>query len=150
MKVILLETVPSVGKAGEVKDVSDGYGRNYLIPRKLAVKAQVQDVKALEAQIKAKAKLEAQLEAEAQKLGELIDGTEITINARVGQNDRLYGSVTAADIAEELEKVLETTIDKRKVELENPIRELGNFEVTVKLGKEILPKVKVTITEEEK
>jgi len=150
MKVIFLETVPNVGKAGEVKDVSDGYGRNYLIPRKLAVKAQIKDVKALEAQIKAKAKLEAQVEAEAQKLGELIDGTEITINARIGQNDRLYGSVTAADIAAELEKAIKTTVDKRKVELENPIRELGSYEVTVKLSKDIVPKVKVTITEEEK
>jgi large subunit ribosomal protein L9 len=146
MKVIFLQDVPQVAQAGQVKEVADGYARNYLIPRKLAALARPQAVSQLE--IKAR-KIEAHLTAELQELAGQLEGKEVSLKAKAGAKEKLYGSITSADIAAELKKVTGLEIDKRKIELEEPIRQLGSYEVAIKLGKDIMPTIRVTVTEEE-
>ena len=149
MKVIFMEDVPNVGKAGQIKDVADGYGKNYLLPHKLAMPARTGDIKNVEAQIKARARVAAKTEAEMKALAGELEGKEITIKAKVGQQDRLYGSITSADIAAGLESSLKAVVDKRKIELAEPIRTVGSYEVPIKLGKDIATKIKVTVVAEE-
>jgi large subunit ribosomal protein L9 len=149
MKVMFLQDVPNVARAGEMKEVADGYARNYLIPRKLAAQADPKMMNAIEAQVRARARQAAQNEAEMMELASQLDGKEIVITARVGANERLYGSITAGDIIAELEKSFGVIVDKRKIELENPIRELGSHEVPIRLTKDIVPNITVTVTGEE-
>jgi large subunit ribosomal protein L9 len=149
MKVVFIEDVPHVARAGEIKNVADGYARNFLIPRKLAILANPQVLANIDTQLKARARHEAQTEAEIIELASQVDGREIVLKAKVGQKDRLYGSITPADIVTELETTTGFLIDKRKIELDNPIRQLGSYEVPVRLGKDVVPKIKVTVIEEE-
>ncbi len=147
MKVIFLDDVPRVAKAGEVKEVADGYGRNFLIPRKLALLASPEAIKAAEAQVKKIARSQAQTEAELLELASQLDGREIFLEARTGGKDRLYGSITTADIAVELESSIGLVVDKRKIDLEEPIRQVGSYEINIRLAKDIVPKIKVTVGE---
>ena len=149
MKVVFMEDVPNVGKAGQIKDVADGYGKNFLIPRKLAMPARPNDIKAVELQIKARARVAAKTEAEMKALAGELQGKEIIIKAKVGQQERLYGSITSADISAGLESTLHAVVDKRKIELSEPIRQTGSYEVSIKLGKDIATKIKVTVVAEE-
>ena len=149
MKVIFLEDVSNVGKAGQIKEVADGYGKNFLIPHKLAMPAGPQDIKAVEAQIKARARIAAKTEIEMKALAAELEEKEIIIKARVGQQERLYGSITSADITASLESTLGAVVDKRKIELTGPIRQVGSYEVPIKLGKDIVTKIKVTVVAEE-
>ena len=146
MKVVFLKDVPRVAKAGEIKEVASGYGRNFLIPRELAMLANPQAISLAEAQRRVKARQQAESEAELVELARELEGKEITLEARVGAQEHLYGSITNADIAAELESSAGLVVDKRKIELAEPIRELGNYEVAVRLAKEIVPKIKVTVT----
>ena len=130
-----------------MKDVTDGYARNYLIPRKLAVFATQGTLNAMAAKMEARARSNAQVEADMAKLGETLGGQEIIIEAKSGGKERLYGSVTAADIAAELEKVTGFEVDKRKIKLSENIHQLGTYDVEVRLGKDIAPVIKVTVTE---
>jgi len=141
--------VPNVARAGEMKEVADGYGRNFLIPRKLAAQADPKMMSAIEAQVRTRARHTAQNEAEMKELASQLDGKEIIITARVGANDRLYGSITTGDIITELEKSHGVIVDKRKIEIENSIRELGSHEVPIRLTKDIVPNITVTVTSEE-
>ena len=149
MKVIFMEDVPNVGQAGQIKDVADGYGNNYLIPHKLAVQAKAGDIKNVEAQIKARARVAANTEAEMKALATELENKEIILKAKVGQQDRLYGSITSADVSAGLESSLKVIVDKKKIELAEPIRHLGTYDVNIKLGKDITTKIKVTIAAEE-
>ena len=146
MKVIFLQDVPNVAQAGQVKEVADGYARNYLLPRKLATLAQPQAVSQIETRAK---KVEVRLTAELTELASQLEGKEVSLKAKAGAKDKLYGSITSADIAAELQNVTGLEIDKRKIELEEPIRHLGSYEITIKLGQDIAPKISVTVTEEE-
>jgi large subunit ribosomal protein L9 len=145
MRVVFLQDVPRVAKAGEIKEVADGYARNFLIPKKLALLAGPQAISQLETMERPKAKEDAELMALAQQ----IEGKEVNIKAKAGAKDRLYGSITSADIAAELSNSTGLVIDKRKIELGEPIRQLGNYEVAIKLAKDIAPRVRVSVTEEE-
>ena len=109
MRVTFLEDVPNVATVGETKEIADGYGRNYLIPRKLAVLANSAASSIVEARLKKKAQREAQLETEMLKLAKQVDGSEIVLKARTGAKERLYGSITSADIADELSKSLKVS-----------------------------------------
>jgi large subunit ribosomal protein L9 len=149
MKVVFLQDVERVARAGEIKDVADGYGRNYLIPQKLAVPANARSMAAVETQIKARAKLVAKTESEVIELASQLDGKEVTLKAKSGVNDRLYGSITAADVAAEIESALGMVIDRKKVEIDSPIRQLGSYEVTVRLSHDIAPKVTLTVASED-
>jgi large subunit ribosomal protein L9 len=145
MRVVFLQDVPRVAKAGEIKEVANGYARNFLIPRKLALLANPQAISQLETRERPKTTEDTELTALAQQ----IEGKEVNIKAKAGAKDRLYGSITSADIAAELSKSTGLVIDKRKIELEEPIRHLGSYEVAIRLAKDIVPKIRVSVTEEE-
>jgi len=147
MKVIFLQDVPDVARAGEIKDVADGYGRNFLIPKELAMMANSSVVSMVEAQLKKGSRAEAQTEDELLELAHQLEGREVFLEGRAGAKDRLYGSITNADIADELQNSVGLVVDKRKIELAEPIRQLGSYEVVVRLAKDIVPKIKVTVAE---
>jgi large subunit ribosomal protein L9 len=148
MRVVFLEDVPNVAETGEIKEVADGYARNFLIPKKLAILAGAQAANIVEVQLKKKARLQAQVEVEMRELAQQLEGREIVLKARAGAKDRLYGSITNVDIAEELSKSAGLDVDKRKIELDEPIREVGSYEIAIRLTKDIIPKIKLTVTEE--
>ena len=149
MKVVFLQDVPKVAKAGEIKEVADGYGRNFLIPQKLALLANSLALSAMETQLKVKAHSQAQGEAELVEMAQELEGKEITLKAKVGAKEHLYGSITSADITAELQNTTGLVVDKRKVELAEPIRQLGSYEVAIRLAKDITPQIKVTVIEKE-
>jgi len=149
MKVVFLDDVSNIARAGDVKEVADGYARNYLIPNKLAALVSPEATSRLEAQLQAKANKQTLLESELTEMAGQLEGKEVILQAKVGTKDRLYGSITSADIAAELEKVTGITIDKRKIELDEPIRELGSFDVAIKLGKDTIPRIRVIVSEKE-
>ena len=147
MKVVFLRDVPNVARAGEIKEVANGYGRNFLIPQKLALLAKSEAINTVETQLKLKAHSQTQTEAGLVEVANQLDGREVILEARSGVKGRLYGSITAADIAAELESITGLAIDKRKIELEESIRQAGSYEVNIRLAKDIVPKIKVTVTE---
>ncbi len=149
MHVVFLEDVPNVAKAGQSKEVADGYGRNYLLPRKLAVLADSKAAVVVEAHLKALAHRRALVDAELREVAGKIEGKEIVLKARAGEKERLYGSITSADIAEALSKSSGYEIDKKKVELAEPVHQLGSYEITIRLGQDIMPKIKLTVVGEE-
>jgi large subunit ribosomal protein L9 len=147
MKLILREDVENLGKGGELVDVKPGYGRNYLLPRGLAVAANPKNVRELEhqkqiAEAKA-AKTKASAEAVAKRLAE----TPITLKRKVGEQEKLYGSVTALDVVEAL-AARGLQLDRRTIDLAEPIKTLGDFEVPVKLHREVVGKAKVKVEAE--
>lgn len=146
MKVIFMQDVSNVAKAGEIKEVADGYGRNFLIPKKLALLAKSP---ASITQFKMKAQSQANTQAELVGLAQQLEGKEIVLKAHAGAKDRLHGSITSADIASELNNATGLVVDKRKIELAEPIRQLGGYEVAIRLAKDIIPKIKVTVAEKE-
>jgi large subunit ribosomal protein L9 len=145
MKVLLNETLKNVGRAGEIKEVKDGYARNYLIPRGLATMATAGTVKQAEARHQAEERREAKNATANQALGQKVAGARVTLRARVGENDRLYGAITATDIATALTAEVGQEIDRRRVELEDPIRRLGEYKVPVRLARDIVPEVTVVV-----
>jgi len=149
MKVVFLKDVPNVARAGEIKEVANGYGRNYLIPKNLALLAKSSAISLTAAQRKIEAQSQVDNMAEIVKLADQLDGIEVTLKARAGAKDRLYGSITSADIAAELEATTGLVVDKRKMELAEAIRQLGSYEVAIRLAKDIVPKIKVTVIEKE-
>jgi len=149
MKVIFLQDVPNVAKVGEIKEVANGYGRNFLIPQKLASLAKPGSTNTVEAQSRVKAKNQAEDQAKLVELANHLDGSEVTLKARVGAKERLYGSITTADIAAELQSSAGLVVDKKKIELAEPIRHLGSYEVAIRLAKDIVPKIRVRVIEEE-
>ena len=142
MKVIFLQDLPNVAQAGDVKEVADGYARNFLIPKRLAMIA-----KPGAANIAARG--QEKIAAELAELANKLEGLEINFKARAGTKDRLYGAITTADIASELSKMTGLTVDKRKIELDKSIHQLGSYEVNIRLAKDIIPKIKVIVTGEE-
>ncbi|MFC4558460.1 50S ribosomal protein L9 [Virgibacillus kekensis] len=148
MKVIFKQDVKGKGKKGEVKNVSDGYARNYLLKNNLAEEATPGNMKVLEAK-KKKQKQEAQEEvAEAERLKEKLEDTTVEIKAKSGEGGRLFGSIPSKQIAEVLKKDHGHKIDKRKIELDNPIRSLGYTKVPVKLHQEVTGIINVHVVEE--
>jgi large subunit ribosomal protein L9 len=149
VKVIFIEDVPRVARVGQTRTVADGYARNYLFPRRLAVLAGSQEAAAIEAQLKKKVKQRDLEDAEMAELAGQIDGIEITIKAKVGENEKLYGSVTSADIAGALSEAAAREIDKKQIELPEPIKQAGSSEVTVRLAHEITAVINVNVVSEE-
>lgn len=136
MKVVFIENVPQVANAGDVKEVKDGYGRNYLIPRRLAVPATASALKQLEQQHQSADRKASKLESEAEGLAQQLEGKTLEITVKSGAQGRLYGSVTNAHVATALEKLAGREVDRRRVELDQPIRRLGSYPVTVRLSNE--------------
>ena len=148
MKVVFMEDVEGSGRIGEVRNVANGYARNFLLPRKLAAPATDHNIRLAQARAEAEAKRQAKLDAEAEALREKLFGQTITITVRAGEQGRLYGSVTTRDIAEALEGILGQPLDHRQVELEEPIRQLGSYEVPLKLSRNVHATVPVNVVAE--
>jgi large subunit ribosomal protein L9 len=148
VKVIFIEDIPHVARAGDAKEVADGYARNYLFPKKLAVLADSHASAILDSQMKRILHQRAEAETEMSALAGKLNGVEFTLKARVGAKERLYGSVTSGDIAAELSSYAGTEIDKRKIELDEPIRQLGSYEVTVRFTHEITAVIKLAVVAE--
>ncbi len=147
MKVIFLNDVKGKGKKGEVKEISDGYARNYLIPKGLAKAATSSNVKEMAAiEHSEQVRKENELKR-AQQLAEKLEKITITIKSKAGENGKLFGAVTSKQIAEALKKE-KVTIDKRKILLDEPIRALGYTHVLVKLHSEVTANIKVNVSEE--
>jgi large subunit ribosomal protein L9 len=149
LKVVLLQDVPRLGKAGEVKEVADGYGRNFLFPKKLAALATRSAIKESEIQLQQQKQKQESLIAELAKLAQQIEGCTICFKAKVTGEDHLYGSIRDIDIVQELSKITGSDISKENVALEEPIRRLGSYEITVRLAPDLAPKITVTVEQEE-
>ncbi|WP_151733363.1 50S ribosomal protein L9 [Paenibacillus tengchongensis] len=148
MKVIFIKDVKGQGKKGQVKEVSEGYATNFLLPRGLVRPATDGNVKTLENQAAAEQRKKEQEKEEAQQLGKKLDELTLTIKAKAGEGGRLFGAITSKQIAEALAAVNGIVIDKRKIELNDPIRHIGTFLVNVKLHSEVKARFTVQVTEE--
>jgi large subunit ribosomal protein L9 len=148
MEVILRQDVEKLGTTGQVVKVAPGYARNFLVPRGLAVPATEANKKIVEQQRQSYLRKEAKLAADAQELAKLMANVSISISQKAGENDQLFGSVTAQDIADQLDKQ-GYKIDRKKVALEHPIRTIGDHKVTVKLHREVSIEIPVHVAKEE-
>ncbi len=147
MKIILLEDVPTLGRRGEVRDVADGYARNYLLPHKLALNATTANLKNLEG-IKARQESQAAKSvAQSQAQAQVIAGLHLAVSRQASDEDRLFGSVGRNDIAAFLTQH-GVEVERRRIELDEPIKTLGEFSVPIRLHPEVIAQLKVTVTRE--
>ena len=148
MKVILTQDVKKIGKKGEIINASDGYAKNFLFPQKLAVPADAQNLNELKAkQASEKHKKEIETE-EAKKIAEQIKQIKITIKAKIGENQKLFGSITSKEIAEQIENQIKIKIDKKKITLKDPIKTIGEYPIEIKLYEGVSLKTTVQIIPE--
>lgn len=148
MKIILQQTVEKLGDPGDVVEVSDGYARNYLIPRSMAVRAEKGAVRHAESLKRAHASRVSQRKAEFEAVAATLIASQVTIAARAGEEGKLFGSVTAADVADAIEAQAEIRVDRKDVHLEEPIRSLGTHEVRVHLFAEVDPVLTIEVVAE--
>lgn len=148
MEVILRADVEKVGSRGQVVKVANGYARNYLLPKHLAVAASESNKQIVEQERQAHVRREAKDKSGAEDLAGLMTGISVTIAHKAGEQDQLFGSVTAKDIAEALEK-RNFTIDRKKIHLDEPIRQLGEFKVPVRLHRDVTIEIGVQVVREE-
>ena len=148
MKVILLKDVEHLGRVGDVKEVAPGYARNFLLPRGMVVGASAGQMKRLEQLQRQRQKEDVRRLTESQQLAARLEALEVNIPARVGEQGRLFGSVTNQDVAAALKEQHDITLDRRDVELGDPIRTLGTHQVTVRLGGNVQAQVRVNVVEE--
>lgn len=149
MKVILRNEVENLGKNGDVLVVADGYGRNYLLPKGLAVKATPQNLKQLESAIKAREEQKKEELQIAKELAEKIARASVVIRAKAGDKGKLFGSVTNSEIASQLEEQHSIVVDKRKIDVKESIKQIGFYAINVKLHPEVVAELKVTVEPEE-
>ena len=147
MEVILLENIEKLGARGQVVRVADGYGRNYLLPKKLAVAATPQNRKWIEQQRVRFLKIEAKEKGDAEDLAKLFQGVMVTLRRKSGEKGTLFGSVTTMDVAEKL-AAQGFHIDKRKIQLDTPLKLLGEYDVSIKLHRDVATTIKVRIESE--
>lgn len=148
MEVILREDVNKLGIRGQLVTVAAGYARNFLMPQRLAVRATEANKKIVEQERQAHLRKDAKLAGEAQELGKLMSSVTISISQKAGENDHLFGSVTSKDIADAL-AVKGYVVDRRKVELAEPIKQLGEYKVSVRLHKDVTVEIPVIVSKEE-
>lgn len=148
MKVILQQDVKGHGKKGQMVEVAEGYGRNFLLPRKLAVEATAENVNTMKMQDKAKRAKEAEERAQAVATAEKLKSCQVKIRAKAGQGGRLFGSITSKEISEELKKQFQLDINKSKIVQNDPIKAFGGYEVKCKLGYEVTGTIHVMVVEE--
>ena len=147
MKVILQQDVKGQGKKGQLVEVSDGYGRNFLLPRKLAVEATAENINTMKMQDKAKKAKAAEDKAAAEAAAERLKSCQVKIKAKAGQGGRLFGSITSREISDELKAQHGIDVNKSKIVLSEPIKSFGSVEVKCKLGSEVSGTVYVLVTE---
>jgi large subunit ribosomal protein L9 len=147
MEVILKEDVPQLGHRGDVVRVAEGYGRNYLLPRKLAVQATTANKAVIEQMKQSAIRRSAVEKADSEALSKQLESVSLAFQRKTGEKDHLFGSVTSADIAEALEQK-GFSIDRRKIQLHEPLKSLGEFDVHVRLHKDVTSRVKVKVERE--
>jgi large subunit ribosomal protein L9 len=145
MEVLLTKDVAGVGHAGEVKKVNDGYARNYLIPKKLAIVAKASVLKQAESIKDAHARREAKTREEVQQLAGTLAKTVVQFRAKAGESDRLFGSITSTDIADALARDHHINVDRRKILLEDPLKHIGEYSIGIKLHPEVVAQLTVRI-----
>ncbi|HZB95592.1 MAG TPA: 50S ribosomal protein L9 [Herpetosiphonaceae bacterium] len=145
MKIVLMKDVPNLGAAGEVKEVADGYARNYLMPKGFAALATKGLIKQAQERAEAQRKRDLRARTDAEALAQRINGQTVRFTARVGELDRLYGSITNVDIAEKLSSQIGAEIDRRRVELGDPIKRAGVYSVVVDLGHGLDARINVVV-----
>lgn len=148
MKVILRDEVDNLGQNGDVVDVADGYGRNYLLPKGLAVKATPKNLKQLQKEIQAREEQKKEEQEVARKLALKLGEVTVVVRAKAGEKGRLFGSVTNSEIASRLEEDHGITIDRRKIDLKDPIKEVGFYTINVKLHQDVIAELKVQVEAE--
>ena len=148
MEVILREDVDKLGTRGQLVKVTSGYARNFLLPKRLAVPATEANKKIVEQERQAHLRKEAKLKTESEDLAKLLTGISVTIAQKAGENDQLFGSVTSKDVADAL-AAKNFTIDRRKVQLDEPIKQLGEFKVPVRLHRDVTAEITVNVVREE-
>ena len=148
MKVILQQDVKGQGKKGQMVEVSDGYGRNFLLPRKLAVEATAENLNTMKMQDRAKQARLAEEKAQAQATAERLRGCQVKIRAKAGQGGRLFGSITSREISDELKAQHGIDVNKSKIVLSEPIKSFGTFEVKCKLGSEVSGVINLLVIED--
>jgi large subunit ribosomal protein L9 len=148
MDILLLQDVEGLGKAGEVRAVAGGYARHFLIPRGLAVVATKGALKEAEGWRQAEARREGRQRAKSEDLAERMEKITLNFKAKVGKEEKLYGSITSGDIAQALARELGEEVDKRKIDLNEPIRELGTYRVAIRLMGDLSPEITVVVEEE--
>ena len=148
MKVILQQDVKGQGKKGQMVEVSDGYGRNFLLPRKLAVEATAENVNTMKMQDTAKAARRAEEKAAADAAAQQLKGCQVKIRAKAGQGGRLFGSITSREISDELRAQCGIDVNKSKIVLSDPIKSFGTFEVKCKLGSEVSGVINLLVIED--
>lgn len=147
MKVILKDDVKNVGKIGEIVDVADGFARNYLLPKGLAVEANTRNIRSLEHEKRIIEEMAKKREDSAQRLASKISAMSLVIKAKAGEDGKLFGSITNMDIAEAL-RAKGVEIDKKKISVEEPIRRLGSYTVSVKVHREISAQLNIEVVQE--
>ncbi len=145
MKVLLVRDVEKLGQAGDIKEVAGGFGRNYLLPKGFAVLATPGQIRQAEERLAARQRRNAEARRDAEALAGRISGATLRFVARVGELDRLYGSVTNADVADKLMEQLGIEVDRRKIDLEDPIKRIGVYPVKVRLSAGLEPLVNVVV-----
>jgi len=149
MKVVLIKDVVGLGKTGDVKEVADGYARNFLLRRNLALPAVRSSLSTIETQLRREVREQQQHAEELARLAQRIEGLSIDLKAKVMEEDRLYGSIRDHHIADELKRLTGIDIERTSIEMEQPIRQLGTYDLTVRLTRDLAPKVRVTVAREE-
>jgi large subunit ribosomal protein L9 len=148
MKIVLREDVDNLGHKGELVDVADGYARNFLVPRGLAMKATRGGIAQAEAMRRNRSARDARDRGEAQDLADRLTSSKVVVTARAGEGGKLFGSITSADIADAIAKQSGAEIDRRSIQLTEPLKELGEVEVPVKLHPEVTASVQVEVVAE--
>lgn len=147
MEVILKEDVAKLGSRGDVVKVAEGYGRNYLLPHKLAIEANIGNKKVIEQMRAAALRRSAKEKAQAEELSKQFDGVSVSFARRAGEQDQLFGSVTSGDLADALEKK-GFNLDRRKIQLHEPLKSIGEFDVPIRLHRDVTSRVKVVVEKE--
>jgi large subunit ribosomal protein L9 len=148
MEVILREDIEKLGVRGQVIKVASGYARNFLLPKRMAVAATESNKKIVEQERQAHLRKEVKVQGEAEDLAKIMTGATVRIVQKAGENDQLFGSVTSKDIAEAL-SAQDYNIDRRKIQLDDPIRQLGEYKVPVRLHKDVTVEITVVVAKEE-
>ncbi len=148
MKIILLQDVKSLGKKGEIVEVNPGYARNYVLPKKLGVEANAKNLNDLKLKNQNDAKVAAENLAEARELAAKIGEQSVTAEIKVGEGGRAFGSISSKEIAELMKKQLGLTIDKKKIQVKDPIKNLGSYKVAIKLHPEVTAELLVNVKEQ--
>lgn len=147
MKVILLQDIRGKGKKGQMIEASDGYARNYLLPRKMAIEATADNINTMKMNDKAKAEQAAREKAQAQEFAEKLKDITVELSGKAGTGGRLFGSITSAEVSDALKKQFGITIDKKKIVQDEPIKSFGTFTLKAKLGYEITASITVHVSE---